>query len=213
MAPMTRLFAITSLAVWLAACSTIAPVAELPSITHVSGAPESAAFKPSVMATQIRTPDAELSPAPAPTEGAAGRPVDNMPPVELLGGEAPREFERGSASWYGPRFHGRRTASGERYDMHGFTAAHRTLPFGTMVRVRSMVNGREVDVRVNDRGPFSRHRVIDLSRGAAEALGMLGLGIKDVLLLVPDSTSAAAPPPPRAYKARPPGRKAGPNAG
>jgi rare lipoprotein A len=102
----------------------------------------------------------------------------------------PREFEQGKASWYGPRFQGRRTASGERYDQHAFTAAHKTLPFGTLVRVRSLVNGREVDVRIIDRGPFTRGRIIDLSRAAAESLGMLGLGVKDVVLLVPDSTPA-----------------------
>ena len=72
--------------------------------------------------------------------------------------------------------------------MHAFTAAHRTLPFGTLVRVHSLVNGREVDVRITDRGPFIRSRVIDVSRGAAEALGMLGLGFKEVVLLVPEST-------------------------
>ena len=106
----------------------------------------------------------------------------------LLAGESAREYQRGGASWYGPGFHGRRTASGERYDMNGFTAAHRTLPFGTWVRVHSLVNGREVDVRITDRGPFIRSRVIDVSRGAAEALGMLGLGFKEVVLLVPEST-------------------------
>ena len=73
--------------------------------------------------------------------------------------------------------------------MHSLTAAHRTLPFGTWVRVHSLVNGREVDVRITDRGPFIRSRVIDVSRGAAEALGMLGLGFKEVVILVPESTS------------------------
>ena len=109
-----------------------------------------------------------------------------------------RELERGGASWYGPRFHGRRTASGERFDMHAFTAAHRTLPFGTLVRVRSLVNGREIDVRITDRGPFSRGRVIDVSHAAAEALGMLGLGFKEVVLMVPESMppmAAALPVP------------------
>ena len=77
--------------------------------------------------------------------------------------------------------------------MNAFTAAHRTLPFGTWVRVHSLVNGREVDVRVTDRGPFIRSRVIDLSRGAAEALGMLGLGFKEVVVLVPESIPALAP--------------------
>jgi rare lipoprotein A len=102
-------------------------------------------------------------------------------------GPALREVERGQASWYGPRFHGRRTASGERYDQHAMTAAHKTLPFGTLVRVRSLVTGKEVDVRVTDRGPFVRGRVIDVSRAAAEALGMMGMGVKQVSLHVADS--------------------------
>lgn len=87
--------------------------------------------------------------------------------------EEPHEVQRGIASWYGTRFHGRRTASGERYDMNALTAAHPSLPFGTVVRVRSLVNGRTVDVRINDRGPHIRKRVIDLSRGAAQALGLI----------------------------------------
>ncbi len=86
----------------------------------------------------------------------------------------------GTASWYGAAFHGRRTASGERFDMHDFTAAHPTLPFGTVVEVRSLVNGRAVRVRINDRGPFTGRRVIDLSHAAAQALGLLGRGTKRV---------------------------------
>ncbi len=72
--------------------------------------------------------------------------------------------------------------------MNALTAAHRTLPFGTWVRVHSLVNGRDVDVRITDRGPFSRNRVIDVSRAAARELDMLGLGFKEVVLLVPEST-------------------------
>lgn len=89
-------------------------------------------------------------------------------------------LEQGLASWYGPGFHRRRTASGEVFDMHGFTAAHRTLPFGTQLCVRSLVNGRAVAVRINDRGPHLRDRVIDLSQAAARELGLMGLGIKPV---------------------------------
>ena len=134
--------------------------------------------------------------------------TDEVPPqYGLLNGESPREFQRGGASWYGPRFHGRRTASGERYDMHAFTAAHRTLPFGTLVRVRSLVNGREVDVRIIDRGPYSRGRIIDVSRAAAEELGMLSLGIKNVVLFVPESTPPVAEQPVRTIsKPRKPAR-------
>lgn len=95
-------------------------------------------------------------------------------------------FERGGASWYGIQFHQRRTASGERFDMTALTAAHKTLPFNTRVCVRSLVNGSEVLVRVNDRGPYAAGRVIDLSRAAADRIGLTGLGIKQVALTVID---------------------------
>ncbi|MEE4288289.1 MAG: septal ring lytic transglycosylase RlpA family protein [Erythrobacter sp.] len=93
----------------------------------------------------------------------------------------------GIASFYGRKFHGRPTASGERFDMHGFTAAHRTLPFGTMVRVTNPANGRSVTVRVNDRGPFVRGRMIDLSRAAASELGMIARGHARVEVEVVDA--------------------------
>ncbi len=129
----------------------------------------------------------------------AGTPLDVPDRVDNSNGtsQAPantaglKELERGQASWYGPHFHGRRTASGERYDQHALTAAHKTLPFGTLVRVRSLVTGKEVDVRVTDRGPFVRGRVIDVSRAAAEALGMVGLGVKQVSLHIIESTNPA----------------------
>jgi rare lipoprotein A len=111
-----------------------------------------------------------------------------------LTGEAARQFEHGHASWYGPRFHGRLTASGERYDMYALTAAHKTLPFGTVVRVRSEVLGREVDVRINDRGPFAPGRVIDVSRAAAEALGLVDAGVAAVSLTLPGRAAAGAGP-------------------
>lgn len=106
--------------------------------------------------------------------------------VDLGTFEAPREIEpqstvlrdlgSGVASYYGRRFHGRRTANGERFDMNAMTAAHKTLPFGTRVRVTNPRNGRSVTVRINDRGPFIRGRTIDLSRRAAEQLGMISSG-------------------------------------
>lgn len=88
----------------------------------------------------------------------------------------------GVASWYGPGFHGRLTANGERFNQHALTAAHRTLPFGTEVRVTNTANGRSVIVRINDRGPFSGSRVIDLSRAAAEAVGMIQAGVTPVTI-------------------------------
>lgn len=97
------------------------------------------------------------------------------------------EFERGGASWYGSRFQGRRTASGERFDTADFTAAHRTLPFGTLVCVRNLTNSRAVLVRVNDRGPSSRRRVIDISQAAADQLAMVGMGVQTVTLSRPVS--------------------------
>ncbi|KPP94969.1 septal ring lytic transglycosylase RlpA family protein [Erythrobacter sp. HL-111] len=87
-----------------------------------------------------------------------------------------RSLGSGTASYYGRRFHGRRTANGERFDMNALTAAHRTLPFGSLVRVTNPSNGRSVTVRINDRGPFSRGRVIDVSRAAAEELGLIRRG-------------------------------------
>ena len=95
------------------------------------------------------------------------------------------ELGRGRASWYGPGFHGRRTASGERFDMNELTAAHRSLPFGTRVRVRNVLNGREVIVRINDRGPRVADRIIDLSRAAAAALDLLQAGEAPVVLFGP----------------------------
>ena len=92
--------------------------------------------------------------------------------------------EEGLASWYGEPYHGRATASGTRYDMWGMTAAHRTLPFGTRVHVRNLDNGREADVTINDRGPFVAGRILDLSRGAAEALEAIGPGVIPVRLEV-----------------------------
>ena len=82
----------------------------------------------------------------------------------------------GAASWYGPGFYGRRTASGDVFGPDTLTAAHRTLPFGTRVRVTNLENGKTVVVRINDRGPFRRHRVIDLAHGAATVLQMKQAG-------------------------------------
>lgn len=175
----------------LAGCSN-QPVLPVPDATPTAAV---------VNASSALRPNAQPLPS-TPSPEVLGQPTDPVLPTQvplsdslrpaLLAGEAAREFERGGASWYGSGFHGRRTASGERYDMHALTAAHRTLPFGTLVRVHSLVNGREVDVRITDRGPFSRSRVIDVSRAAAEELGMLGLGFKEVVLLVPESVQPAA---------------------
>jgi rare lipoprotein A len=99
-------------------------------------------------------------------------------PAAVWSGEA--GVEEGFASWYGGKFHGRRTASGEIFDTNLYTAAHKTLPFGTMVRVTNLETGRSTVVRINDRGPFVAGRVIDLSRAAAAAIGMTGSGVARV---------------------------------
>ncbi|MEX2602072.1 MAG: septal ring lytic transglycosylase RlpA family protein [Balneolaceae bacterium] len=91
-------------------------------------------------------------------------------------------LEQGVASWYGPNFHGRATANGETYDMEALTAAHRTLPFNTLVRVVNQGNSREVHVRINDRGPYVGNRIIDLSRRAAREIDMIGSGTAEVTL-------------------------------
>lgn len=95
-----------------------------------------------------------------------------------------RKAAQGIASWYGPGFHGRRTASGERFNQHALTAAHRSLPFGTRVKVTNMRNGRSVVVRINDRGPHIRGRIIDLSAGAASAIGVKSSGTATISMQI-----------------------------
>jgi len=93
-------------------------------------------------------------------------------------------YETGIASWYGPGFDGNLTANGEVYDMNGISAAHKTLPFGTIVRVVDRDSGRSITVRINDRGPFIEGRIIDLSKGAAAQLGIVEKGITPVGLRI-----------------------------
>ena len=99
----------------------------------------------------------------------------------LAGG---RSDEVGIASYYGREHDGRRTASGEVFDMREMTAAHRTLPFGTRVRVTNLANGRQITVRINDRGPFRRGRILDLSYAAARKLGIVGRGVAKVRVAI-----------------------------
>ncbi len=113
-------------------------------------------------------------------QGCASAP----PPVDRFPGYPIGYVERGIASWYGPGFHGNRTANGESYDMHKLTAAHRTLPLGSIAVVRSLTSGRQVTVRINDRGPFSKGRVLDLSLAGARVLGMTENGTDQVELRV-----------------------------
>jgi len=126
----------------------------------------------------VQAPPVAASPSPpSPPSGPPPR-AEKQPAI-------PGEWtEEGVASWYGPTFDGHRTSNGEIYDMHQFTAAHRTLPFGALVRVTNMTNGRQTEVRINDRGPFVGNRVIDLSLSAAQAIQMVGPGTAAVHLEV-----------------------------
>lgn len=108
---------------------------------------------------------------------------DGAPQKKSKGGGG-SAFQSGMASWYGGNFHGRKTANGETYDMWDMTAAHKTLPFGTRVRVTNTRNGDYVDVRINDRGPFVGGRIIDLSAAAAGELGMTGSGVAPVKVTI-----------------------------
>jgi rare lipoprotein A len=108
------------------------------------------------------------------------KPATSMPTAGTL-------LQTGMASWYGPKFHGRRTANGERYDMHALTAAHPTLPFGTRLAVRNPRTGQQVEVRINDRGPYKGHRILDLSYAAANAIGVVRPGTAVVELYLVSS--------------------------
>jgi rare lipoprotein A len=94
--------------------------------------------------------------------------------------EAAAFSQTGMGSYYGPKFHGKKTASGERFNQNGMTAAHRTLAFGSRLRVTNIANGKSVVVRVNDRGPFIRGRIVDVSTLAARQLGIVGRGVARV---------------------------------
>ena len=116
----------------------------------------------------------------APSVPDAGAVPEASPDEQQGGNEG--AIAQGLASWYGEPFHGRRTASGEIFNMNELTAAHKTLPFGTRVRVRHASTGKEVTVRINDRGPHVPGRIIDLSRAAAAALGIMQGGVGAVVL-------------------------------
>ncbi len=137
--------------------------------------------------TQAPVPPPQ-QPLPAPAPGQAPSPPSGAPPPTVPG----EYVEDGVASWYGFPFNGHRTSNGEIYDMHQFTAAHRTLPFGSIVRVTNLRNGLQTEVRINDRGPFVANRVIDLSLSAAQAIEMVGPGTAPVRLEVISGPSPQA---------------------
>jgi rare lipoprotein A len=119
--------------------------------------------------------------------GCATRPATSTVTVTSMGqrrGGPARAIFEGRASWYGKEQHGHLTASGEHFDMYALTAAHRTLHMNTRVRVVNLLSGRDVIVRINDRGPYGRGRIIDLSYAAAKIIGMLNAGVVPVRLEV-----------------------------
>jgi rare lipoprotein A len=170
----TRALACVVLALWLVGCANAPKSASpdagatptvsktpLPSSPHIANSANSAGSDNAAPSTSANspaaTPDATASPLVSTNDSTTGW------------------TESGIASWYGPRFQGKRTANGERFNTNELTAAHKTLPFGTRVRVKSQVNGKEVVVRINDRGPFIKGRIIDLSFAAAQAIGLVGV--------------------------------------
>ena len=177
---------------FIAGCGTAPKKAEAPSggkYYQDDGPPET--VPPNI----AETPDAV--PRDEPFHRFANRPytVFGQTYVPVVNKQPTRE--RGLASWYGRKFHGQKTASGEVYDMFGMTAAHKTLPLPSYVRVTNVKNGKSVVVRVNDRGPFLANRIIDLSYAAAEKLGIAraGSALVEVERILPGEAEPAALPP------------------
>ena len=164
---------LTCLAALMAGCASQPP--------HPSSPPKQPVYKPSQPQTKTRKPATQKS---YKVMGKWYHPVSQADGFTQLG----------KASWYGKKFHGRKTANGERYDMYAVSAAHKTLPLGTWVRVENRDNGRKLDVRLNDRGPFVPGRIIDLSYGAAKKLGVVGPGTAPVKITALGSRVAAAQP-------------------
>ena len=164
---------------------------------------------PAVAAALMITACASAPPRSRPLPPAPGNVPDAIPRVEPRSAHGNPPFydvngrryqvlaradgysERGVASWYGPDFHGRNTSSGERYDMYGMTAAHRTLPIPCYARITNLANGRSVVVRINDRGPFVANRIVDLSYSAAMRLDIVRTGTAFVELRTLDAGTAA----------------------
>jgi rare lipoprotein A len=156
----------------VAACTTQSGDANLPSVAAIAPAAETvqAEAKPP---RRARTKMDQMAARPAMSEEAVQQSVR---PDATIASVISEIFQRGRASWYGPGFDGRRTASGERFQSQAMTAAHPSLPFGTRVRVTHVSTGRSVVVRINDRGPFHGGRIIDLAAGPARMLGLTSVG-------------------------------------
>ncbi|MGL4735166.1 MAG: septal ring lytic transglycosylase RlpA family protein [Enterovibrio sp.] len=172
-----------------ATASSAAPVSSV--------APSNNAAAPSA-AAPAKEPAKKSTPVPASNKATSNKTSDNKANSNEANSNktngnkkkaaaVPANFKQsGLASWYGPRYHGRTTASGEKFDMHALTAAHRTLPFGAKVKITNMKNNQYVIVKINDRGPYSGKRIIDVSHAAAKQLGMLRNGLANVSITIVD---------------------------
>ncbi|MDR9391986.1 MAG: septal ring lytic transglycosylase RlpA family protein [Trueperaceae bacterium] len=188
----------TAAALTLAACAPA--VAPEPPVTSAAGAAVTAPARTPAEGPTLfegagdpvarRAPDA-LTPSPTAVRPSEADPSD--PDLRAAPAVPPAWTQTGVASWYGPNFVGRPTANGETFDPTLLTAAHRTLPFGARVRVTNLTTERSVVVRINDRGPFVQGRVIDLSRAAADAIGMTSSGTARVRLAPAGPPSGPAP--------------------
>lgn len=183
----------------LAGCKTVPTTPPVPGPQPPAPSPLPQPSPPTDRPPDVLPPDAIPKPEPRSRQG-------NPPFYEVAGRRyfvlpsACGYRERGVASWYGPGFHAGKTSNGENYDMHGMTAAHKTLPLPSYVRVTNLKNGRSVVVRVNDRGPFKDTRIIDLSRSAATKLNMIreGTAFVEVEALTPEAPVSGSPPEPEA---------------
>jgi rare lipoprotein A len=171
------LFYLLKLLLNFVCCSALVLIAGCGSRRVAANRPSApSAASPDTIESSKRSTDAE--PAPTPANPSArpspkrGKPSESPAPAGYL--------EEGSASWYGVPFNGRRASNGEIYDMYKLTAAHRTLPFETMVRVTNLNNGKSTTVRITDRGPFVENRIIDLSLAAAREIDSIGPGVVPV---------------------------------
>lgn len=175
--------------------SSVAPVSSAAPVSSV--VPSSNVATPST-STSAKEPAKKSAQAPASDKATSNKTSDNKTNSNKANSNEINSNKKnaaavlanfkqsGLASWYGPRYHGRITASGEKFDMHALTAAHRTLPFGAKVKITNMKNNQYVIVKINDRGPYSGKRIIDVSHAAAKQLGMLRSGLANVSVTIVD---------------------------
>ena len=159
-------------------CGIISDAPSRPTPARAVLSPEPRTGNPSVDQPQTHIFPREIPPIS--TIPSSPETDEALPLAKIPAPSQPSQVETGLASWYGRRFHGKLTASGEIFNQEKFTAAHRTFPWGSRVKVTNLANGKSVEVRINDRGPFGQGRIIDVSRAAARVLGMVGSGITTV---------------------------------